>query len=206
MITSSQLQAATGCTDALAQIWLEPISNAMDVFNVNGPQRMAAFLAQIGHESGCLKFVKEIWGPTQVPEQVTYERDFSQAWGPTIVRGQRNFKAFGLGNAVKGDGFKYRGRGLIQTTGRGGYRKAFVGLSKILSEVPDFEANPEAMEIQKWAALSAGLFWYDHGCNAMADKGTPESFLAITKAINGGTNGMEDRLMHYNQARLVLLV
>ena len=132
---------------------------------------MAAFLAQVGHESGRVVYAREIWGP--LPAQLRYE-------------GRKD-----LGNLRPGDGRKYLGRGLIQITGRANAIAVRDGLRQYLPSVPDFEASPELLEVEQWAAYSAGWFWAAHGLNGLADS---DSFMQITRKINGGTNGYEDRL------------
>lgn len=153
----------------------------MGIFAIDSPQRIAAFLAQIAHESGRLVYVRELWGPT--PAQLRYE-------------GRAD-----LGNTQTGDGFRYRGRGLIQTTGRANYAATRDGLVQFVPLVPDFEATPEMLEAPKWAALSAGWFWYAHGLNDLADG---DQFMTITRRINGGTNGYADRVALWDGAKAVL--
>lgn len=153
----------------------------MGIFAIDSPQRIAAFLAQIAHESGRLVYVRELWGPT--PAQLRYE-------------GRAD-----LGNTQTGDGFRYRGRGLIQTTGRANYAATRDGLVHFVPLVPDFEATPEMLEAPKWAALSAGWFWYAHGLNDLADG---DQFMTITRRINGGTNGYADRVALWDGAKAVL--
>jgi putative chitinase len=102
-----------------------------------------------------------------------------------------------LGNTQPGDGSRYRGRGLIQITGRHNYRAARNRLFAKLGDCPDFEEQPEALEQPKWAALSAGDFWHRTGCNQLADKG---DFVALTRRINGGTNGLADRQARHKRA------
>lgn len=191
------------CVQARAIIWAPCLDASMALYEINSPERAADFLAQIGHESLGLLFVKELWGPAQVPEQQTYERDFSQPWGPQLKRGDRNFKAYGLGNAMQGDGFRFRGRGPIQITGRGNYARARDELRKVLppAEVPDFEVDPAALEKPKWGAYAAGNFWHRKDLNALSDG---DDFVEITRRINGGQNGMADRLVRRARARRAL--
>jgi putative chitinase len=170
MITAAQLAQACECSLMRAENWAVPINQAMGLFHIDTPQRMADFLAQIAHESGRLLYVKELWGPTDAQKRYEGRAD--------------------LGNTQHGDGFRYRGRGLIQTTGRSNYRQARDGLRRFLPGVPDFEAIPDLLQAPKWAAYSAGLFWATRRLNELADKG---DFLGITKKINGGTNGLADR-------------
>jgi putative chitinase len=159
------LAAAIGVNVARTQAWADPISAAMALWSIDTQARQAAFLAQIGHESGRLVYVREIWGPT--PAQIRYE-------------GRSD-----LGNTQPGDGKRYMGRGLIQITGRTNYKAVSDALGV------DFVAQPELLEQPTNAALSAAWFWNKHGCNELADSG---DFRRITLAINGGMNGYVDRL------------
>ena len=164
MITAEQLSASTGAQILRCATWLTPITAALDEFEINTPQRQAMFLAQCGHESGGLVFVRELWGPT--PSQSGYE-------------GRAD-----LGNTQVGDGFKYRGRGLIQVTGRANYAAMMLALDI------DCIDQPELLEEPINAARSAGQFWKSHGLNEVADSG---DFIHCTRIINGGTNGLSDR-------------
>lgn len=191
-MTPAQLQVATGCPRlALAAMWLPEIEMAMGAYNIDSPLRKAAFLAEIGHESGGLRYTTELWGPT--PAQRRYE-------------GRKD-----LGNTEPGDGSKFPGHGLIQVTGRYNHarvrdrlRAKFPGMN-----VPDFEANPKALAEMRWAALSAADFWDDHGLNKWADLG---DFDGVSDIINrgrktapeGDANGYADRLVRYKKALEVL--
>lgn len=169
---ATKLQQLTGCSPQRAVIYAEPLTAALLEFHIGTPERQAAFLAQIGHESGGLRFSREIWGPT--PAQLRYE-------------GRRD-----LGNVVKGDGERYKGRGLIQITGRAGYQAVSKGLGF------DFVGDPDALEEPEMAAASAAWWWSEHGCNQLADAG---DFPAITKRINGGMNGYADRFARWEVAK-----
>lgn len=181
-LTVEQIQAATGATPERAQAWQPHLRLACALFMIDTPLREAAFLAQIGHESGRLMYVREIWGPT--PAQERYE-------------GRRD-----LGNVEPGDGKRYLGRGLIQTTGRANYRATRDGLRELIQEVPDFEASPEELEKPDMAALSAAWYWYSRELNALADAG---DFRGITLKINGGLNGYADRLALYEAGKRALM-
>lgn len=174
-MTPQQLARATGARIDRASEWLAPIVAAMAEFEINTPDRQAAFLAQIGHESGGLHWAVEIWGPTTA--QARYE-------------GRAD-----LGNTEPGDGYKFRGRGLIQTTGRANYAATGKALGVYLLSDPTLLALPEL------AARSAGWYWQSHGLNELADVG---DFKRITLRINGGTNGMDDRLARFEAAKAVL--
>lgn len=196
-----QLAIATGAGLVRAQNYIDHIVEATDAYGIDTAKRMAAFLAQVGHESASLRFTTELWGPDQVPAQITYERDFDAAW-PPAAQGERNWKAFKLGNVNAGDGYKFRGHGLIQVTGRANHAAARDRLRvKLGFDVPDFEAEPEHLAEPRWAALSAADFWAGHGLNELADAG---NFERITRVINGGLNGYADRLARLKAAQNVI--
>lgn len=156
--------------------FIGPLNETLQRFDINTPRRQAAFIAQITHESGSLKYVKEIAS--------------GQAYdiGALAVR---------LGNTPEDDddGERYKGRGLIQLTGTANYRKAseYFGV--------DFLKNPELLEQPRWAALVSGWYWHRHNLNNLADVG---DFRKITIKINGGLNGYQDRLKHYERCKKVL--
>lgn len=181
-LTAQQIQAGTGANAARASAWQPSLSRACTLFSINSPKRLAAFLAQIGHESGRLVYVREIWGPTAAQKRYEGRAD--------------------LGNTKPGDGKRYMGRGLIQTTGRTNYRATRDGLRQFLGTVPDFEAVPEALEQPDMAAMSAAWYWHSRNLNALADAG---DFRAITLKINGGLNGYADRQTLYEAGLWLLL-
>lgn len=174
-VSSEQLKAIYGCSEIRATTFAPLLNEAMGRYQIDTPLRQAHFLAQIGHESGRLQHTREIWGPTAA--QTRYE-------------GRKD-----LGNTEPGDGSRYRGRGLIQVTGRANYARA----SKALGQ--DFVGNPEMLESPRWAAMSAAEFWGRNGCNALADA---DDVLALTKRINGGENGLADRKKLLDAAKRVL--
>lgn len=175
-MTPQELSRCTGARIDRAAEWLPFIEAAMDEFEINTPARQAAFLAQIGHESGGLHWVVEILGPTIAQSHYEGRAD--------------------LGNTEPGDGFKFKGRGLIQTTGRNNYQRTGDALGVDLIADPTLLAQPEM------AARSAAWFWKEHGLNELADVG---DFMRITRKINGGTNGMDDRLVLWTSAKEVLM-
>lgn len=172
MITRDQLIKIYPFAKSRVDIFLEPLNKAMDRYEINTPLRMAAFLAQIGHESGQLRYVKEL------ASGIAYE----------------NRKD--LGNINEGDGIRYKGRGLIQITGRANYAQVQKELG-----VPCV-ANPELLETPENACLTAAWFWNSRMLNDLADK---RDFIKITKKINGGFNGLKDREELYDRALKVLL-
>ena len=178
-MTPLELAACLSAPAARAQVWADPLSAAMALYAIDSPKRQAAFIAQIGHESGRLIYVRELWGPT--PTQQEYEPPSE--------------KATDLGNTQQGDGFRYRGRGLIQVTGRTNYAACGAALGL------DLIGQPELLEQPSNASLSAAWFWNTHGCNSLADI---MDFETITRHINGGLNGFDDRLTLWKMARVAL--
>ncbi len=164
---------------AKRQLYLPFLNRLMEIYEIDTPLRASAFLAQIAHESGELRFMEEIWGPT--PQQKRYE--------PPSDLARR------LGNTQPGDGFRYRGRGPIQITGRANYRKYGNLLGVDLERNPDLAATPQ------YAFSTAALYWKTNGLNELADV---RDFITITRRINGGLNGLQDRQKYYAVARNVL--
>lgn len=180
-MTPQELALATGARIDRAEENLPWLAAAMDTFGITSPARQAAFLAQIGHESGGLHWICEIWGPTATQRRYEVRQD--------------------LGNIEPGDGYRFRGRGWIQLTGRGNYRRATNRLCERFADCPNFEVEPEKVATSRWAAMTAADFWYNAGLNVLADKCQFES---ITKIINGGLNGYADRLAKWEVAKEVL--
>lgn len=146
---------------------LGPLNRAMNEFEINTPRRQAYFLAQVGHES---------MGLTRT-EELSSGRAYE---------GRRD-----LGNTRRGDGVRFKGRGLLQITGRANYKSTGRALGL------DLIANPQILETPRVAARSAGHFWHSRGLNELADRG---AFKRITKRINGGYTGLSDRLNHLKRA------
>lgn len=157
-------------TDANLDKYIPHLKVTMERYEINTPKRIGAFLAQLAHESGELRYVRE------------------------IASGEAYEGRLDLGNINKGDGVKFKGRGLIQITGRANYRE----LSKEIGI--DFMANTERLEDPLNACLSAGWFWKTKRLNQFCDT---MNFTALTKRINGGLNGYADRLGYYQKARKV---
>ncbi|MGY2171875.1 glycoside hydrolase family 19 protein [Pseudomonas gingeri] len=174
-ITHQQLLRILPNAGLKAGVFVPVLNTAMQRYQIVGRLRVAAFIAQIGHESGQLRWVRELWGPTAA--QLGYE-------------GRRD-----LGNTQPGDGPKYRGRGLIQVTGRANYAACGEALGL------DLINKPELLEQPGPACMSAAWFWASRGLNTLADAG---QFTKITGKINGGQNGAEDRQALYVVALKVL--
>ncbi|MGO4815247.1 glycoside hydrolase family 19 protein [Cupriavidus sp. 2MCAB6] len=182
-------QAAAGLSPALAARWWPHIEPALFEFGILSPARVAAWIAQTGHESLGFSLTRELWGPT--PAQMRYERDLSAPW-PPADRASRNQKPFELGNSQPGDGKRFMGRGLIQITGRANYRTCGAALGF------DLQATPAMLEGDALAARSACWFWHSRGLNALADAG---AFETLTRRINGGINGLADRQERWARAK-----
>ena len=181
MITLKQLQQILPNARAQAGVFILALNAAMLHRHITGPKRMAAFIAQVGHESGELRYVRELGGEHYLSKYDT---------GALAAR---------LGNTpdADGDGQKYRGRGLIQITGRRNYlacSRALFGDERLLH-------FPELLEQPQWAAESAAWFWHSNGLNELADQ---DQFTTITRRINGGLNGLEHRQQLWEKARVVL--
>jgi putative chitinase len=158
-----------------AMAFLVPLNQWMPTYGISTPARQASFLSQVAHETSQLRFLRELWGPTE--QQKRYE-------------GRKD-----LGNTQPGDGSRYRGRGLIQTTGRANYAACGKALDV------DLLAHPELLETPEYAVRSACLFWLMRGLNTLADAGDQ---VAVTKRVNGGTNGLAERLAFFRTASKVL--
>ncbi len=170
-ITQQQLLQILPSAGAKAGVFVPALNTAMGKYGIIGRLRVAAFIAQIGHESGQLRWMKEL-GPT--PAQLGYE-------------GRKD-----LGNTHPGDGSKYRGRGPTQITGRANYAACGEALGL------DLINNPQ---LPQHAAMSSAWFWSTRGLNTLADQG---KFVTITRRINGGLTGQEDRQALYEKALKVL--
>lgn len=189
MITLEQFERIAG---SRAAIWYDPLIQAMQKFNILSPIQQAMFIAQVAHESGMFRLTEESFAYrperlTQIfPKYFKTQADVNAVIGkPQAIANRVYANRMGNGDAGSGDGFKYRGRGLIQLTGRTNYTLAANALNVDLINYPDAVAQPE------YAALTAAWFWYMHGCNDLASQGKYES---ITRAINGGTIGLQERL------------
>jgi predicted chitinase len=154
----------------------------MQEFAIEAPARAAAFVAQLAHESGQFRFMEEIWGPT--PAQLRYEPQTPLAKD--------------LGNTDAGDGRRFKGRGPIQITGRANYRRFGDTLGFDLVADPPRAAQPDL------AFRIAALFWTKKGLNELADRADADAFREITRRINGGVNGLDERRKFYATARTVL--
>lgn len=182
--------------------WLEPLNKTFEKYEINTPTRQAAFIGQCGHESANFKTLEENLNYSAKGLMATWPSRF-----PTIeiaTQFERNpekiaNKVYGgradLGNTEDGDGWRFHGRGLIQLTGRSNYTVCGLALDKPFAELPELVLEPEN------ATLSAGWFWNKRGLNALADA---EDWTTMTRRINGGTIGLQDRINKIHKAMDIL--
>jgi putative chitinase len=185
-----QLAQALHITKEKAEGWVDAVNSTFETFGIDTPEQQASFLGQCAHESN---------GFTALSENLNYKAEsLCKVWPkrfPTLESAQpynRNPQAIanrvyanrmGNGSEDSGDGFAFRGRGLIQLTGRDNYRACGEALGV------DLESNPDLVSTPQYAALSAGWFWSTHNLNDIA-----LDAVALTKKINGGTLGLDDRI------------
>jgi putative chitinase len=158
---------------------LPHLNAAMVEYGINSAARASAFLAQLAHESGEFRWMEEIWGPTTAQRRYEPVSDLAKR----------------LGNSQPGDGKRYKGRGPIQLTGRANYQRFGQLLGIDLVSKPERAAEPEV------AFRVAALYWANRGLNELADR---QDFREITRRINGGFNGLADRLKYFDRARKAL--
>ena len=191
--------------------WVKPLNAAMEKFEIaDNVQRVAAFLGQVAHESGSLNRVEEnlnysrrrmraVW-PSRFPDEESTAR---YGRNPERLANKVYADRMGNGSQSTGDGFRYRGRGLLQITGRENY--AVMGR---LMDMPGLIESPDILIEPRYAALSAAAYWSSRDLNDAADKlgeNKPKSVVrAITKKINGGTHGLDERLEFTERAIEIL--
>jgi putative chitinase len=201
VITKNQLAQLIPGNPYLDQ-WCDALNEILPEYSIDTPQRVAAFIAQCAHESGGFKFLKENLNYRAVSLRKTFPKYFpddavaaAYANKPQMIANRVYANRMGNGDEHSGDGFRYCGRGLIQLTGRDNY--AFFAGSL---DIPIEEAA-EYLETFEGAVQSACWFWETNNLNQWADK---DDILTLTKRINGGTIGLEDRKKHYEHAKHVL--
>lgn len=209
-MNAQTLAAIMGCSAQRAELWAPHIDEAMARYDINTVARQASFLAQIGHESGCLGRVAEslnyrvdallsLFGRHRISEEDArrFGRTEAQAANQEEIANRIYGGDYGrknLGNTEPGDGWRFRGRG-FGLTGRANYAACGEALGVDLID------KPELLETPKYAALSGGWFWDAKRLNSLADVG---DFEAITKRINGGLIGQPERLALFEKAKAVL--
>jgi len=203
MITGQQLHAIMPLCDI--KTWVSPLNTAMRTYQIDlTPQRMAAFLANVAHESSECARVVEILNYS-TPERIcaVWPSRFKTIESARVF--VKNPELLGnhvyggrIGNDAPGDGYKFRGRGLFQLTGKANYLAAGKALSLPIIYHPQYVEQPNV------AALTAAWFWDKNGLNYLANQDTDASFEAIVRKINGGNNGMRERRVYWELAKKVL--
>lgn len=197
LISREMLIEAHVCDASIADQWVDALNKTCERFEINTPERIAGFLSQVGHESGGLKFVVENLNYSAPALRAVFGKYFTDdsmanayARQPEKIANKVYANRMGNGDEKSGDGYKYRGRGLIQLTGKDNY-SAFGNACGV-----DAVADPAVVESPGVAALSAGWFWNTRHLNNYADA---QDIIGMTKRINGGTNGLDDRQTRYNK-------
>jgi putative chitinase len=194
-------------SEQLAQLdidskWLQPLEDTFAKYDISTPQRQAAFIGQCAHESANFRTLTEnlnysakglmaTW-PSRFPTEA-FANEYNRQ--PEKIANRVYGGRMGNGTEETGDGWRYRGRGLKQLTGKENYERCGSGLGVDLVSNPDWLLDP------KYAALSAGWFWNKHNLNDLADAG---DFETMTKRINGGLIGLVDRKAKIAKALSVL--
>ena len=198
-LSIAQLERAAGIPTQRAELWVNHINRALADAGVKTPEQVAQFIAQVGHESG--DFVRMVESLDYKPDALKrtwpsrYNDWLAAQHGRSLAKAadQRAIAnhVYGgrLGNTGPDDGWNYRGRGLIQVTGKENYRKCGEALNL------DLVRRPELLELREVAASSAAWYWRSRGLAALG-----ADVEAVTRAINGGTNGLADRIARYQRA------
>ena len=182
--------------------WYHALEQALPDYDINTPRRVSAFFAQCAHESGNFRLLKEnlnykaeslmrVW-PRYFPDMSTAQR---YAHNQEMIANRAYSGRMGNGPEESGDGWRFCGRGLIQLTGRSNYQAFADSIQTDINDIPAYLATFEG------AVQSACWFWENNNLNQFADTG---DILTMTKRINGGTLGLEDRTKHYHHALQIL--
>jgi putative chitinase len=182
--------------------WVDPLNETFERFGIVTHNQQAMFIGQCSHECGNFRLLEEnlnykaatlmkLW-PKRFPTQ---EKANEFSGNPKKIANSVYSSRMGNRDENSGDGFRFRGRGIIQLTGHSSYFHCGKALGV------DFVANPDLVSSPKYAALSGGWFWSTHNLNSPADA---LDYTKVTKIINGGTIGLDDRIKHVQQALAVL--
>jgi putative chitinase len=192
MVTAEQLAKLQ-----IGPEWVDALNETFERFGINTPKQQAAFIGQCGHECGNFKILKENLNYRAEALQRLWPKRFDATKAQACARNPKMIATVVYSNRMgnrdeaSGDAWRFIGRGCIQLTGSDNYFHAGKALGV------DFWANPELVATPKYAALTAGWFWSTHNCNELAEK---SNWVGLTKRINGGTIGLDDRIKHTNHA------
>lgn len=203
-LTAEQLAECMGCKPSTAEPWVEPMHNAMACFEISTPLRQAHFLAQVGEESDGFRVLVENMNFTTAERLYkVYPKDFKdvEEARPYVGQPERIANRVYLGNngngdEASGDGWRFRGRGLIQITGRGNYSQCAKAVGV------DFVKSPELLAEPHYACMASAWFWYSRGLNKFADADDVKS---VTLRVNGGFSGLEPRTRRLENAKKILM-
>lgn len=200
LVTLDLLKQMCGKTkSSTLEKFVEPLNTVGTYYNLfDNTKRMAAFLAQVAHESGNFVYTKENLNYSQSALRKVFKKYFptdastqGYARNPEKIANKVYANRMGNGPESSGDGWKYRGRGLIQLTGKNNYTLIAKSLNRFMDETISY------LETTEGAVSSAAWFWDINKLSIYADN---DDFINLTRRINGGTNGLEDRLHHYHIA------
>jgi len=221
ILTLEQLIQSTGCSNKVAEVWLPYFNTIPKNFGIDTPLRMAAFLAQVGHESGGLSLLEEnlnysaeglanvwpkryakklqngLYAKNSVGRYLPSTLAIQIARKPVLIASNTYADRMGNGSVESQEGWKYRGRGILQITGKSNYAEL------TLNTGIDFVSNPDLLKEPAYALISACFFWKSNNINRFADK---KDILSLSKAINGGIIGLEHRKALYEKACKTLQV
>ena len=197
MVTSEHLKKMH-----IDPVWVDALNETFQRFDISTPIRQASFIGQCGHECANFKVLEEnlnyraetlmkLW-KSRFP---TIEIANEYARNPKKIANKVYSSRMGNRDEASGDGYRFRGRGCIQLTGHANYFHAGQACGE------DFVMNPDLVATPKYAAMTAGWFWNTHKINQFADR---QDFTLMTKKINGGTIGLDDRIKHINHALDIL--
>jgi putative chitinase len=197
MVNSQHLQAMR-----IDPVWVDALNETFQRFNILTPIQQASFIGQCGHECGNFRILEEnlnyraetlmkLW-KARFP---TIEIANEYARNPKKIANKVYANRMGNRDEASGDGYRFRGRGCIQLTGHANYFHAGQACGE------DFVMQPDLVATPRYAAMTAGWFWDTHKLNQYADR---QDFLMMTKKINGGTIGLDDRIRHINHALDIL--
>ena len=198
MITPELLTDAKLCDAGQAGKWAPFLQEAADKFEINTPERVAGWLAQCAHESGHFRFLEENLNYSQQALLSVFPKYFDQITSASYSRQPEKIAnrvyASRMGNGVEasGEGYKFRGRGVIQLTGKANY----TAFGDAIGRKDEILNSPELVSQPELASLSAAWFWGHNGINRFADQ---KDIKAMTKAVNGGVLGLDDRTKLYAQ-------
>jgi putative chitinase len=197
MVTANQLAKLK-----IGPEWTDALNSTFAKFNIVTPRQQAAFIGQCSHECGNFRILEENLNYKAATLMKLWAKRFptleianSYAGNPKKIANMVYANRMGNRDEASGDGYRFRGRGCIQLTGHANYFHASSALGV------DFVMNPDLVSTPMYAAMTAGWFWDTHKINAPAEA---SDHVRVTKIINGGTIGLDDRIKHTNEAFAIL--